>query len=92
MRLRISIGLAALLAALGVLAIGVGSAGATENHYAPDPQTTNVPYLAWAGEEVKVVKCIGGNDGIDVSAVSQQSGIERPAVGQVPRRGLVRRR
>ena len=75
MRLRISIGLAALVAAVGVLAIGVGSAGAGVNHYAPDPQTTNVPYLAWAGEEVKVVKCIGGNDGIDVSAVSQQNDI-----------------
>ena len=76
MRLRISLGLAALVAALGVLAIGVGSAGATEvKSSAPDPQTTNIPYLAWAGEEVKVVKCIGGDDGIDVSSVSQQTGI-----------------
>ena len=23
----------------------------------PDPQLTNIPYLAWRGEEVRLVKC-----------------------------------
>jgi len=27
-----------------------------------NPQETNVPYLAWRGEEVRLVKCIGGLD------------------------------
>ena len=40
-----------------------------------DPQTTNIPYLAWAGEEVKVVKCIGGADGDRyLGRLRQQSG------------------
>ncbi|HST16382.1 MAG TPA: hypothetical protein VLK36_01855 [Gaiellaceae bacterium] len=83
MRLRISLALFTVLAAIGVLAIGVGSAGATVVNRAPDPQTTNIPYLAWAGEEVKVVKCIGGpNDAVDVSALGSASNINALLAGK----------
>ena len=40
------------LALLGA-AIAASPAGAAP----PDPQTTNVPYLAWRGEHVRLVKC-----------------------------------
>lgn len=45
----------ACLVALGALASlgGATAAGAT----VPDPQTTNVPYVAWRGEQLKLVKC-----------------------------------
>ena len=60
MRLRISFALAAAIAAIAALTIGVGSAAAGERPSGPpDPQTTNIPYVAWAGETVKVVKCLG---------------------------------
>jgi hypothetical protein len=32
-------------------------AGAQEGPAAPDPMTTNVPYTAWAGTQVRMVKC-----------------------------------
>jgi hypothetical protein len=37
-----------------------------------DPQTTNVPYLAWVGEEIRLNKCIA-DDG--VSAATDLSGV-----------------
>ena len=57
-----------LLAAIAVVLLPVvgGSAVAQSGAAQPslpttsapwDPQTTNVPYLAWAGEEVRVMKC-----------------------------------
>lgn len=58
MRLRISLALAAAIAAIAALTIGVGSAAAGVRQ-SIDPQTTNIPYVAWAGETVKVVKCLG---------------------------------
>ena len=65
MRLRISLTLAALIAAITALTVGVGSAAATTQvSYLPDPQTTNIPYVAWAGEQVKVVKCLGEQDSV----------------------------
>jgi hypothetical protein len=85
MRLRISLGLVGLVAALGVLIFGVGTAAAGNEKPSgpPDPQTTNVPYLAWAGEEVKVVKCIGGpNDSVDVSAIGSASNISALLAGK----------
>jgi hypothetical protein len=68
MRLRISLTLAAVVAAFAALTISVGTAGATivlPPSGAPDPQTTNIPYVAWAGETVKVVKCVRLRGGID---------------------------
>ncbi len=56
---KLKAGLASILATLGGAAalgmLSVGSAGATATP--PDPQTTNVPYLAWAGEQIRMVKC-----------------------------------
>jgi hypothetical protein len=65
MRLRISFALAAAVAAIAALTIGVGSAaaGGEQSNGPPDPQTTNIPYVAWAGETVKVVKCLGFGPG-----------------------------
>jgi hypothetical protein len=51
------------LAALLFLAFA-GTAAAGENHSAfeaGDPLTTNIPYVAWAGEEVRLVKCVDGD-------------------------------
>jgi hypothetical protein len=53
------------LALLGVLALAVlafagnAAAGAQINPLwtAQDPQTANIPYLAWAGNQVKITKC-----------------------------------
>jgi hypothetical protein len=45
--------------ALSVLAFaGTASAGETNTTWqAQDPQTANIPYLAWAGNQVKITKC-----------------------------------
>ena len=76
MRLRISLAIAALVAAIGVLAVGVGTAGATPVPQGqPDPQTTNIPYVAWNGEQVKVVKCFGNTDNVSEAAFNQGGGI-----------------
>jgi hypothetical protein len=40
-----------------------------------DPQTTNIPYLAWRGEQVRLVKCdpsLGGEDPISVDWIVEQ--------------------
>ncbi len=74
MRFRVIATLAVLVAALGVLAVGVGTAGATiqDSAYLANPQTTNIPWLAWAGETVKVSRCFGlGNS--EVKADSFQN-------------------
>jgi hypothetical protein len=44
---------------LAVLAtVGTASAGAQQlPNDAPNPQTANIPYLAWAGNQVKITKC-----------------------------------
>jgi hypothetical protein len=75
MRLRISIALAAAITAIAALTIGVGSAAAGEwQSGPPDPQTTNIPYVAWAGETVKVDKCIGFADNVTEATASSQLG------------------
>ena len=58
-RLRIGIAsLAALVALVSMAAFaGVAKAGAP----AFDPETTNIPYLAWRGTEVRLVKCFAPN-------------------------------
>ncbi|HZO34460.1 MAG TPA: hypothetical protein VFB17_05225 [Gaiellaceae bacterium] len=77
MRLRISLTLAAVLAAVAALTIGVGTAGASvPSSGAPDPQTTNIPYVAWLGETVKVAKCLELGD--DVSEAQANSAISDP--------------
>jgi hypothetical protein len=65
-RLRLS--LIACLAVAAFAGVLVGSASAAAPSDASglagasefNPQETNVPYLAWRGEEVRLVKCVGG--------------------------------
>jgi len=73
MRLRISIALVALLAAIAALMVSAGSAAAGNEQYGPpDPQTTNIPYVAWAGETVKVVKCLSFIDSESATAAKSE--------------------
>jgi hypothetical protein len=49
---------AAVAAAATIGLLTAGSAAAVDTGTTvPDPQTTNVPYLAWAGEQIRLVKC-----------------------------------
>jgi hypothetical protein len=83
----------ASLGALGVLAMAsTASAGATRAPWfeAGDPMETNIPYVAWAGEEIRLVKCIDDPKGewegstaqwgIVDSSVKQRSGDLRDPV------------
>jgi hypothetical protein len=64
----------ALAVALVVLALpSFARAGGLASGF-PDPQTTNVPYLAWDGEEVKLVKCVP--DSALPSTVSTRPNVE----------------
>ena len=58
--MRTKLKLVLVLASLGALAAlamsGPASAGA--GPALADPQTTNVPYVAWVGEKVRLVKCV----------------------------------
>jgi hypothetical protein len=68
MRFRVIATLAVVVAAVGVLVGGVSNAAASTKTYEPyynyaaDPQTTNIPWVAWAGETVKVARCFGLGD------------------------------
>jgi hypothetical protein len=69
------------LAAIVVSAVVAGPALATPAKW--DPQTSNVPYLAWRGEQVRLVKCnpVLAQEGISVEFfVEEWSG-----TGLVPR-------
>jgi hypothetical protein len=54
--------LAGSIAALAMMAASPAVAGLNGPSSAPDPQTTNVPYLAWAGNSVRIAKCIGDRE------------------------------
>ena len=64
MRFRLGVTFVTLLAAMTALFVWAGMAsGATKAQYIQyadptDPQNTNIPYLAWAGETVRVTKCL----------------------------------
>ncbi len=69
------------VAAIVVSALTAGPALATPAKW--DPQTTNVPYLAWRGEQVRLVKCnpVLAQEGVSVEFfVEEWSG-----TGLVPR-------
>jgi hypothetical protein len=76
MRLRITGKLLVLLGlVVALMSVGIASAVAQGGDEGlPDPQTTNVPYVAWAGEQVKVVKCLGSED----SAAALKLGLTDP--------------
>ncbi len=91
--MRTKLKLVLVLASLGVLGTlaMAGTASAGKIHFeAGDPMTTNVPYVAWAGEEVRLVKCIDDEEGdwegtsaewaIVDSSVRQRSGDLRDPV------------
>jgi hypothetical protein len=82
-RLRLGIASVAALAVVCMTALaGTASAGiqVPPALVGFDPETTNVPYLAWRGEKVRLVKCVlpetvglgGMNGGIDNGPVLQQ--------------------
>src|SRR5918999_1617942 len=50
---RLKFGLAALVALCASVVFVAPAAADTQ----PDPQLSNVPYLAWRGEQVRLVKC-----------------------------------
>jgi hypothetical protein len=58
---RAAVGVAAI-AVLGTVASSTAFAGGIVDGSANDPNTTNVPYLAWRGENLRLVKCFGVND------------------------------
>ena len=71
----------ALIAALVLCAVVAGPALAAPAKW--DPQTTNVPYVAWRGEQVRLVKCdpVLATEGVKVEFfVEEWSG-----TGLVPR-------
>lgn len=46
--------------------------------YNPDPQTTNIPYLGWLGNTIKVAKCLNFRGGItepEISAAQSSLGV-----------------
>ncbi len=79
MRLRISLALAAVVAAVAALTIGVGAAAASVGGgpwmgQSIDPQTSNIPYVAWIGETVKASRCFGFAGGIDEATANTDLG------------------
>ena len=81
MRFRVIATLAVLVAAVGVLAGGVSSAAASTKtggnwNWAADPQSTNIPWLAWAGSTVKVSRCFGlGDPEISSDAINNYASV-----------------
>jgi len=73
---RLKFGLVALVCVLGSAFFTAPALADTQ----PDPQLTNIPYLAWRGEQVRLVKCdpgmFGGseflNAGVTLSSFRQQ--------------------
>ncbi len=63
-RLRLSV-FAGSVAALGMLLFAAPAMATDPTSSAPDPQTANIPYLAWAGEQVRITKCLGQQEMID---------------------------
>ena len=83
MRSRLKACFVAPLAALLFLALaGTAAAGKSENgaaFEAGDPLTTNIPYVAWAGEEVRLVKCVEGDwRGVDAEWAIVSSSNRQP--------------
>src|SRR5688500_12751780 len=59
-KLKLAFVLASLAALMALATAGTAAAGESSAFEAGDPQTTNIPYVAWAGEEVRLVKCAPG--------------------------------
>ena len=74
-RLRVSlVTFVLLLISAGLLAASAAaSGGLPANSPVFNPQETNVPYLAWRGEEVRLVKCGHELDAINTGAPTLQT-------------------
>ncbi len=59
MRRLLALSLSILMAAVAVIAVAARSAGAQPNPGPPGdgPQSANIPYVAWVGEQVHLVAC-----------------------------------
>src|SRR5215211_2298901 len=55
--LAVFVGATLSVALAGVASAGGGIAPVDLDTYYTDPQNTNVPYLAWDGEQIRLVKC-----------------------------------
>ena len=82
MRSRLKACFVAPLAALLFVALAGTAAAGEKNHSAfeaGDPLTTNIPYVAWAGEEVRLVKCVEGDwRGVDAEWAIVSSSNRQP--------------
>src|SRR5512142_2193065 len=56
-RAKLRLGSFLVLCVTGAFAVPLFTGAASAQAQAPDPQTTNVPYLAWVGEQIRMVKC-----------------------------------
>jgi len=63
-RLRIVFASLVVLVFAAISAATSGSAQAQVTAVGFDPQNMNVPYLAWRGDEVRLVKCVAGAAGL----------------------------
>ena len=84
MRLR-KLVLALVVSAMGLMAFAVA---ANAEVYPPDPQTTNVPYVAWAGESVRVAKCFGAGEDMTGDAQAALEGAGTWIIHSIITRGL----
>src|SRR4051794_39549701 len=55
--LAVFVGATLSVALAGIASAGPGVPPAVLDLYYTDPQNTNVPYLAWDGEQIRLVKC-----------------------------------
>jgi hypothetical protein len=60
--------LVAIVAAIGLTA----TASANDVSGNPEPQTTNVPYTAWVGTEIRLAKCFDLFDRVDTVLTADQ--------------------
>jgi hypothetical protein len=67
-RLRIAL-FAGPIAVLAFLAFS-GPAVAGETERAPNPQTANIPYVGWAGNQIRIAKCLGQQELVDDHGLS----------------------
>ncbi len=77
--------LATLVAFVALAAASIATAGAGPVA-SNDPQTTNVPYLAWNGEELRLTKCLGS---IPASSLPHSDAERRALLAQFPGRLIV---
>jgi hypothetical protein len=61
---RLKVGLAALVALMGCAFFATPALADTQ----PDPTESNIPYLAWRGEQVRLVKCAPAITGVNQRA------------------------